>query len=107
MRPLKRKIAPRAVRRTRLVFRLTFGATPTLTIGLCTCGWFGSTTRYCVFSASERIGNENVPSPLVRCTSEAFWKHCVYGYGLLCRSTCSSALHVPARVPACIDRQPG
>src|SRR5215212_11205653 len=71
--PLKRKIAPRAVRRTRLTFTLTFGATPTATIGLSTAGTFGSTTRYCVLIDNDRIGNVKLPSALVRWMSDAFW----------------------------------
>src|SRR5215210_2532087 len=76
-RPVKRTIAPRAVRRTRLAPTETFGATPPDTIGLATWGWLGSTTRYGVVSGTDNTGNENVPSPVVRWMSDAFWKPCV------------------------------
>src|SRR5829696_7238057 len=106
-RPANRTTAPRAVRRTRFVPTETFGATPTDTMGLPTCGWLGSSTRYWVFSGTDSTGNENVPSPLVRWTSDAFWKPCVYGNGLLCRTIWRPPLPVPDSVPTISVRPPG
>ena len=39
--------------------------------------------------------------------SDAFWKPCVYGNGLLCSTICRSALPVPDSVPAISVRPPG
>src|SRR4051794_32145811 len=46
--PEKRTIAPREVRRTRLAPAPTLGATPTVTTGLGTFGFWGRNTRNCV-----------------------------------------------------------
>ena len=92
---------PRWTRRL-LTFVDTYGLTPSVTIGLWTAGRSGISTRYCVLTATDRIGNEKPPVAFVTCSLLTFWKPAVYGHGLACRTIRRPALPVPVSVPASV-----
>ena len=98
MRPRKRS-RPRRSPRSTLTRRVTVAVAPTTTIGLTTSGRAGICTRNWVFTGTDAIVCEKLPSEFVTSVLPTGRKPCVYGHGLLLTTTSRPALPVPDSTP--------